>query len=131
MTDMNKMNVEALENVAGGEWRQVNTRTVQNGVLRCGPGTSTTLMTAEHGMSLIPRITAGWQDAFWVFRNNAPESLNNSPKNAEAFPTSAFFNLIYLSRSRPYCVIYPPHQRFIDLSSSYSSGSPARSTYDI
>ena len=40
MTDMNKMNVEALENVAGGEWRQVNTRTVQNGVLRCGPGTS-------------------------------------------------------------------------------------------
>ena len=40
MTEMNKINVEALENIAGGEWRQVNTRTVQNGVLRCGPGTS-------------------------------------------------------------------------------------------
>ena len=39
MTEMKKINVEELVNAAGGEWRQVNTRTVQNGVLRNGPGT--------------------------------------------------------------------------------------------
>ena len=31
MTEMKKINVEELVNAAGGEWRQVNTRTVQNG----------------------------------------------------------------------------------------------------
>ena len=40
MADMNKINVNDLENVAGGEKRQVNTKTTQNGVLRAGPGTS-------------------------------------------------------------------------------------------
>ncbi len=40
MTEIKKINVEELVNAAGGEWRQVNTRTVQNGVLRNGPGTS-------------------------------------------------------------------------------------------
>ena len=80
-------------------------------------------------MSLIPRITAGWQDAFWVFRNNAPESLNNSPKNAEVGKASAFFNLIYLSRSQLHLVIYPPHQRFIDLSlfAKHFGAVPSRS----
>ena len=40
MADVNKINVNDLENVAGGEKRQVNTKTTQNGVLRAGPGTS-------------------------------------------------------------------------------------------
>ena len=34
MADMNKINVNDLENVAGGEKRQVNTKTTQNGVLQ-------------------------------------------------------------------------------------------------
>ena len=77
MTEMKKINVEELVNAAGGEWRQVNTRTVQNGVLRSPlirtahgyqqqADPSTTLTTEEHGMSSALRITAGWLEASLV-----------------------------------------------------------------
>lgn len=40
MTEMNKINAEALENVIGGAAKTVNTNTKQNAAVRSGPGTN-------------------------------------------------------------------------------------------
>ena len=40
MSEMNKINVDALENVVGGVTKTVDTNTTQNAAVRSGPGTN-------------------------------------------------------------------------------------------